>query len=203
MERIFSFCRSTQSVRASGFLMRIEALIHMADAALAITRSGRIIVFGSSSLLGSIPDADQRFELIRRSLDADFILDPFDDQIARVAQDALGADTEFARQFGYHADIVRPMACENFPPGWEQRLIPLDGCAGVFCLEPHDMAVATLFAGRPKDITLLAELIRAGLMNIEVLSKRLFETPMTEAWIVRTDLKLREAAEKGGKPLPR
>ena len=187
MERIFSFCRSTQSVRASGFLMRIEALIHMADAALAITRSGRIIVFGSSSLLGSIPDADQRFELIRRSLDADFILDPFDDQIARVAQDALGADTEFARQFGYHADIVRP----------------LDGCAGVFCLEPHDMAVAKLFAGRPKDITLLAELIRAGLMNIEVLSKRLFETPMTEAWIVRTDLKLREAAEKGGKPLPR
>lgn len=182
--------------------MRIEALKHMAGAALALTHSGRIIVFGSSSLLGSIPDADQRFELIRRSLDADFILDPFDEQIARVAHDALGADTEFEREFGYHADIVRPMAFENFPPGWEGRLLPLDGCAGVFCLEPHDMAVAKLFAGRAKDITLLAELIRENLLNVEVLAKRLFDTPMTEAWIVRTHLNLREVAMKGGRPLP-
>ena len=182
--------------------MRIEALKHMADVALAITRGGRIIVFGSSSLFGSIPDADRRFELIRRSLDADFILDPFDDQIARIAQDTLGVDTEFEREFGYHADIVRPMAFENFPPGWEQRLLPLDGCARVFCLEPHDMAVAKLFAGRPKDITLLADLMREGLLDVKVLAKRLFDTPMTEAWIVRTHSKLREAAEKGGKPLP-
>ncbi|MFO1484443.1 MAG: hypothetical protein U1F71_13875 [Verrucomicrobiaceae bacterium] len=99
--------------------MRIEALKHMVGVALAITRGGRIIVFGSSSLLGTVPDADQRFELIRRSLDADFILDPFDDQIARTAQDALGVDTDFEREFGYHADIVRPMAFDNFPPGWE------------------------------------------------------------------------------------
>jgi len=182
--------------------MRVEALKHMAGVALAITRGGRIIVFGSSSLLGSVPDADQRFELVRRSLDADFILDPFDDQIARVAQDALGVDTEFERQFGYHADIVRPMAFENFPPGWEARLKPLEDCAGVFCLEPHDMAVAKLFAGRPKDITLLADLMREGLLDVEVLAKRLFDTPMTEAWIVRTHAKLHEAAEKGGKKLP-
>lgn len=183
--------------------MRVEALKHMAAVALAITRGGRIIVFGSSSLLGTVPDADQRFELVRRSLDADFILDPFDDLVARVAQDALGADTEFERQFGYHADIVRPMVFENFPSGWEDRLKPLDGCAGVFCLEPHDMAVAKLFAGRTKDITLLAELIRENLLDVDLLSKRLLDMPMTEAWIVRTNLKLCEAAERGGKPLPR
>src|SRR5687768_14335837 len=102
--------------------MRLEALKHMAGVVLSIARGGRIVVFGSSSLFGTVPDADSEFDLIKRSRDADFILDPFDEIIGRIAHDALGAATPFAEQFGYHADIVRPIAFENFPPGWDKRL---------------------------------------------------------------------------------
>jgi hypothetical protein len=183
--------------------MRLEALKHMAGVAMSITRSGRIVVFGSSSLFGTIPDADNEYELIRRSLDADFILDPFDEGVGRVALNALGVTSPFEQQFGYHADIIRPVAFENFPPGWDARLIPLADCPGVFCLEPHDMAVAKLFAGRPKDIALLSELVRTGRLDPAILYQRLTDMPLAEAWIVKTHQRLREVAEKGGNPLPK
>lgn len=75
-------------------------------------------------------------------MDADFVLDPFDETTGKTVGDAIGAEADFASQFGYYADIVRPIGCENFPPGWEDRLIPLEGVPNVFCLEPHDMAAA-------------------------------------------------------------
>lgn len=183
--------------------MHLAALKHLAGVAMAITRCGRIIVFGSSSLFGSIPEADEEFELIRNSLDADFVLDPFDEAIAKVTHDALGRTSPFEQQFGYHADIVRPLAYENFPDDWETRVVPLAGCKGVLSLEPHDMAVAKLLAGRPKDFNLLTDLIRAGPLDPSIIRDRLRGTAMTEVWIRRTHERLYEIAEAGGHPLPR
>ena len=183
--------------------MCLDALKHLAGIVSAITRGGEIVVFGSSSLLGTYPAADSEHEWIHRSDDADFILDPFDEIVGRIAHDAVGRDSELESAKGYHADIIRPIACENFPPGWRERLVPLDGCPGVMCLEPHDMAVAKLFAGRPKDIGLLADLIRAGRLDPAEVERRLISMEMTEAFIVRTHARLKESAVAGGKPLPR
>lgn len=182
--------------------MDIPTLKRIVQAIRTKASDQRLVLFGSASLLGSFPEMGEQETMVRLSRDADFVLDPWDDDMALAVHHLVGARHAFDLEHGYYADIVRPMAFENFPPGWEQRLLPLEGCARVFCLEPHDMAVAKLFAGRPKDVTLLSELIREGLLDVDMLAKRLFATPMTEAWIVRTDLKLREVAEKGGKPLP-
>ncbi len=176
--------------------MRIQALKHLATVALAICGHRRIIVFGSASLFGTFPDADERHELLRTSQDADFIIDPFDERTGITLCDAIGSDAEFASQFGYHADIVRPFATENFPPGWEGRLVSLEGMANVFCLNPHDMAVAKLFAGRPKDIELLTELAVTGRLDLERVGELLCETPMVEAMIVKTHQRLRQVAQQ-------
>lgn len=182
--------------------MHLEALKHLAGVAAAIARNGRIVVFGSSSILASYPKADTDYDLIRRSRDADFVLDPYDETTARIAHDALGADSVFDQEHGYHADIIRPMAYENFPPGWQDRLVPLAGCAGVFCLEPHDMAVAKCFPARPKDRALLVALIQAGRLSPPVIRERLSSMALTEAWIVRSHRFLEETAAAAGQPLP-
>ena len=183
--------------------MDIQALKHMATVAQAIAGPRKIVVFGSASLFGTFPTADDQLEMLRRSQDADFILQPFDEATGRTLNDAIGGDAEFAAQFGYHADIVQPFATENFPPDFESRLVPLDGCANVFCLDPHDMAVAKLMVGRPKDIALLTDLARQQRLNLEKLATLLRQTPMTEAMIVKTHRVLdavRTAAESAGAP---
>ena len=73
------------------------------------------------------------------------------------------------------------MAFENFPPGWDSRLVALEGCLGVFCLEPHDMAVAYCFPARPKDRQLLVSLISAGRLDPLIIKERLSSMLLTEA----------------------
>ena len=65
------------------------------------------------------------------------------------------------------------------------------------------MAIAKIFAGRPKDIELLSALIRFGRLDPLLLYQRLGSIEITESkWIVRSHNCLREVAEKGGRPLP-
>lgn len=80
--------------------MHLKALKHLAAVAAAIAQKGRIVVFGSSSILGTYPEADSDYELVRRSRDADFVIDPYDDGTARIAHDALGVDSVFDQQYG-------------------------------------------------------------------------------------------------------
>ncbi len=183
--------------------MDLKALKHLASVVQAITLGRRLIVFGSILPLRRFPEADDDYELMRRSMDADFVLDPFDETTGKTVGDAIGAEADFASQFGYYADIVRPIVCENFPPGWEDRVIPLEGVANVFCLEPHDMAVAKLFAGRPKDIALLTALMKSQRLDALRIYHLLFETPMPEAMIVKTHSRLKQAADGAGVVLPR
>lgn len=173
----------------------------MATVAQAIAGPRKIFVFGSASLFGTFPTADEQREMLRRSQDADFIIQPFDEAAGRTLNDAIGGDAALAAQFGYHAGIVRPCAIENFPPDFESRLVPLDGCANVFCLDPHDMAVARLMIGRPMGIALLADLARQQRLDLEKVAALLDRTPMTEAMVVNAYRVLdavRPAAESAG-----
>ncbi|MDI1313097.1 DUF6036 family nucleotidyltransferase [Prosthecobacter sp.] len=71
-------------------------------------------------------------------------------------------------------------------PDFRNRLVPLEGCPRVFALDPHDMAVAKLFAGRPKDIRLLSFLLATDRLDEAKVRKLLWDTPMEEKWIVKT-----------------
>jgi len=151
--------------------------------ARALTLQRRIIVFGSSSLLASFRELGEPGNLLETTFDADFLVDDIDDQLAAVLNEAIGEDSLFQSREGYYIDVPRPAITELLPQAWEQRLIALRECENVFCLEPHDLAVAKLRAGRPKDIVLLRDLLCAGRLKAEIVRERLALTRMSEAAI--------------------
>lgn len=176
--------------------MRLDALIHIGRTAAALAESRRIIVFGSSSLLPTFPElGDDHGGALSKTFDADLIIEPWSEEIGVLLDNTLGEDEPFHAQFGYHADIIRPMATEQFPAGWEDRLVPLPGVPGVFCLDPHDMAAAKCQAGRPKDVELLAHLLSTGRLDASVAEARLRAVAMREAMIVKSHRVLDEAVE--------
>ncbi len=184
--------------------MDLPSLIKLVAAIRESGDSRKLVLFGSASVLASYPDlGTDENSMVRRSRDADFVLDPWDEELALRIHERVGARKSFDVEFGFYADIIRPMAYENFPPGWEDRAVPLADCRRVICLEPHDMAVAKCFPARPKDRALLVALIRAGRLQPPVLRERLSSMPLTEAWIVKTHRFLQETAAEAGQPLPR
>lgn len=156
-------------------------------------------MLGSSSLLGYFPSLGDPGGLLEISLDADLLLEPDDEELAGILDEAIGEGRIFQSRFGYYADILRTSITDVLPPGWEERLVPLEECAGVFCLEPHDLAVAKLRAGRPKDLALLTALVVMGRLRAETIRERLDRTSMPEAAIVATYRRLAEVKAAAGR----
>lgn len=181
--------------------MRFSSLKHLADNVSALAPGAEVIVFGSSSALCSHPELPDVTDSYQQTLDADFIIDPWDEALARMLSETLGKDSEFFAQFKYYADIIRPAAFDCFPPDFRDRLVPLEGCPRVFALDPHDMAVAKLFAGRPKDVRLLGFLLATMRLDEQKVRKLLWDTPMEEKWIVRTNQVLDQAVAEAKKLL--
>ncbi len=183
--------------------MRLDTLKHLARTACSIADESKVIVFGSASLLPTFPElGDDHGGPLAKTNDADFIVEPWDEEVGVVLDGTLGEGEPFHNHFGYYADIIRPIAFEQFPKGWEDRLVPLPGVERVFCLDPHDMAAAKCQAGRPKDVELLAFLIATGKLDPAEVKERLYLVPMREAMIVRSHNILKEAVARAAE-LPR
>lgn len=172
--------------------MDLRALIHLTKVAGAVSLQSQIVVLGSSSLLASFADLGEPGNLLVPTYDADLLIAEMDDRSAKALGEIIGEDSQFREHFGYYADLLRLAITDVLPPGWEERLVPLQECAGVFCLEPHDLAVAKLRAGRPKDLALLTALVSTGRLNAGTVRERLDQTPMPEAAIVITYRGLRQ-----------
>jgi hypothetical protein len=158
--------------------MEFTSLKSLLSAVSEAAPGRQILLFGSTSLFASFPDADPHEIGVAVTLDADFFLDP-DDQSTREALDAkLGEDNEYHTTHGYYGDFVDLRMAEGFPTGWRERLVPMPGFENVFALHPMDMAVSKVIAtassridkrfGRRaadrgmKDINTLVALIQAG-----------------------------------------
>jgi hypothetical protein len=94
----------------------------------------------------------------------------------------IGEFTLFDVEYGYYAEGVEEPLC-RFPPGWRERLIPLNTPAteGVtdLCAEPHDLAVAKLLAGRDKDLKYVRALLKSGHLKPRTLLERAEDTSMS------------------------
>jgi hypothetical protein len=160
--------------------MRVQFLVHLLDAVLALARPRRVIVLGSSSLLPLNPhlgDAGQPLEL---SLDADLLVEPVDESLAQILKDAIGHESAFEQRHGYYADILRPEIVETLPAGWETRLAPVPGCPGAFALDPYDLALVKLLVGRQKDLELLRVLLKLGVLEPARMRAHYQQTPFGE-----------------------
>ena len=153
--------------------MTLSALQHIIRAVQALAEDRDILVLGSASLLASFPELGNPDSPLAATYDADLCPDPFDELTGTMLDEALGENRAYYLRHGYHADILRDTILETLPGGWRERLVSVPGCTAAHALEPHDLAAVKLLVGRPKDISLLAHLYTAGLVDAEVVRNRM------------------------------
>ena len=156
--------------------MQRHELEHLIRAAGAITGAEEIMVVGSQAILATVPHPSG---ILARSAEADLftLRDPKD---ADLIDGSIGEGSPFHENFGYYAQGVwRDTA--TLPAGWEERLVTFsnENTRGVVakCLEPHDLAVAKLVAGREKDIEFLQEMLGHGLVRSATILNRIALLP--------------------------
>jgi hypothetical protein len=164
--------------------MRIFALTHLVESTRALAQSRKITVLGSSSLLASFPELGE-LALLENTYDADLLLDPVSKEIAAFLAEAIGRESLFHSEKGYHVDILHPTIVESLPPGWEGRQVPMAGFTNVFALDPYDLAATKLVIGREKDIALVRGLLTLGKISLDLLRARLNTMPLGEKEMFR------------------
>lgn len=157
--------------------MKRHELEHLIRAAGAITGADEIIVIGSQAILAGRPDSP---EALLRSCEADLFTfrDPKD---ADLIDGSIGEGSPFHETFGYYAQGVW-LDTATLPAGWQERLIAIcnENTRHVTgrCLEPHDLAVSKLVAGREKDQEFLAAMWRHGMILEDVIGERISHLPI-------------------------
>jgi len=158
--------------------MRRRELEHLIRAAAAITDQYEIMIVGSQSILGAVPNAPDQ---LLQSMEAD--LYPLHrPDLADLIDGAIGELSPFQDRFGYYAQGVGPETA-ILPKGWEDRLVKIqnentDLKIG-YCLEPHDLAASKLAAGRDKDWQFVVTMLQHAVVSGPVLQERLATLPMT------------------------
>jgi hypothetical protein len=144
-----------------------------------------IVVIGSQAILGSYPDAPEQLLV---SMEADvFPRDRPEDSI--LIDGAIGERSIFHETFGYYAHGVDESTAV-LPAGWKKRLVRVcnentRGATG-WCLEPHDLAVSKLVAGREKDVAFVDVLLQHKLVAAEVIRERLANTDCRSSELLRS-----------------
>ena len=155
--------------------MKRSELAHVLRAASAITDDPRILVIGSQAILASFGEADLP-ETATRSIEVDvaFFDDP-DEAKSDAVDGAIGELSRFHEAFGVYGQGVG-ISTAVLPNGWDQRLVPFDDPEAepsrAVCLEPHDLVVSKLVAGREKDLEFARALVEAGFVDITELEAR-------------------------------
>ncbi|WP_434741129.1 DUF6036 family nucleotidyltransferase [Micromonospora sp. SH-82] len=156
--------------------MRREDLEHVLRSACQIVGDRNVLVIGSQSVLGAIPEDDLPLEATASmEVDVAFLDDPGDRKADKV--DAMiGEFSPFHETYGYYAQGVS-VSTARLPEGWHDRLVLVESESTRpgrgYTLDPYDCVVSKLVAGREKDTIFADALIRAGLIDPEVVAERI------------------------------
>lgn len=166
--------------------MKRHQLEHIIRAASTIADDDEIVIVGSQSILGAHSEAPEEF-LVSEEADVYPRRHP---ERADLIDGSIGELSPFHDTFGYYAQGVSPSTAV-LPANWEDRLIAIKtpatrGATG-WCLEPHDLALSKLVAGREKDLRFVAAMAAHGMLQRDVLDAR--------ARTLAIDPGLREAVE--------
>jgi hypothetical protein len=172
-------------------------------AASGIADDPDILVIGSQSILGTSDESALPVEATR-SMEADvaFRSDPDASKADRV-DGAIGEGSDFHAMYAYYAQGVS-VNTAVLPEGWEERVVSFERADALpshaVCLEAHDLVVSKLVADREKDREFAAALIRAGLVDPELLLERAEALPVPGAVVTRVKQSIqrrtREAARE-------
>lgn len=144
--------------------MNLDQLKHVLRAAAGITEERMFVMVGSQAALLQYPDLPEAM-----MMSAEIDMYPADrSDLADLIDGTIGNDSVFHETFGYHADGVGPETA-RLPQSWKERAVTLPASAatgGATAVAPdiHDLTVAKLLAGRPKDLDWIAAGLAAGLV---------------------------------------
>ncbi len=170
--------------------MNLEQFHHSIRAAREVLRlqgaSGALVIMGSQSILASYSVMVLDSALMM-SAEVDILpVAANRDEINRLSDHldgSLGQESHFHESFGFHVDGIS-IETSVLPQGWVERLIPEvdpDSGATGWCLDPHDLAVAKLIAGRPKDHDFVHILVTQRLIDPVVVRDALVSLDDTRA----------------------
>lgn len=175
--------------------MNRAQLEHIIRASATIADDDEIVVIGSQAVLGAFPQAP--VELLV-SVEADVYPKNRPDR-ADLIDGSIGEGSPFHETFGYYAQGVAPETA-TLPDGWEARLVPVRGPgtrgATGLCLEPHDLVISKLVAGREKDLDFARIAATTGLITEPTLIERLAATPMSDALRPIVESRLRASVSR-------
>ena len=156
--------------------MKREQLEHVVRAASRIAGDSDVLIIGSQSVLGAIPE-DRLPPSATASIEVDvtFFDDPNDHKSDQV-DGAIGELSSFHQTFGYYAQGVS-MSTAVLPAGWRERLVLVETSSTApgrgYVLDPHDCVVSKLVAGRDKDRVFATALIEHQLVSPAVIAERI------------------------------
>jgi len=155
---------------------------HAVRAAAAVLGVDELLVIGSQALHGSV--AGDLPEEALRSVEVDIsALEDPEGKKADLIDGAIGEASMFHATFGYYAQGVEPVTAV-LPEGWQDRLVRFQtaGTRGViaWCLEPHDLWISKMIAGRPKDLEFGRVLLERGIVEPTQLMGRLERVDVKE-----------------------
>jgi hypothetical protein len=147
------------------------------SAAGQIARDSEFIVFGSQSILGTVPKPPKACLV---SLEVD-LYPRNHPQAWDLVVNELGRRSMFSQKQGFFVDCVAPNLAA-FPEGWTERLVPFRtrrtrGVTG-WCVELHDVSASKLAVTREKDVVFVRSLLAARLIKPVVLLNRVASLPV-------------------------
>ena len=177
-----------ESSRSGGAALNREQLAHVLRAATRITDDAEIVVIGSQAILGSYSeDALPSETMFSMEADIAFRNDP-DELKADQVDGAIGEGSDFHTTFSYYGQGVS-ISTAVLPAGWDDRVVAYERADALpshaVCLEANDLVISKLVAGREKDLEFATVLIRADLVDPEILLERAELLPVPGAVIRR------------------
>lgn len=155
--------------------MKREQLEHVLRAASRIVGTEDLLVIGSQSILARWSERRLPAAAVR-SMEVDIAALDGDERKSDLIDGNIGEGSRFHETNGYYAQGVS-LKTAVLPSGWRNRLILFENertrPGRGFCLEPHDCVASKLVAGRTKDYDFAEALVRAGLIKLDVLARRI------------------------------
>ena len=131
-------------------------------------------VIGSAAILAVLPNPPEGALTATRDVD---VIPPDDDEtLADRISFVLGEASEFDVEYGYYAQGVTSRTPQYAPAGWRARAVPVrvEQYTG-WCMDPHDVVLSKLGAGRGKDLDFAKSAAALGLVRRAELLARLRE----------------------------
>ena len=173
--------------------MNRQQFEHVIRAVAAATGIDEVVVIGSQAILGTIPSAPDDM-LISMEVDVFARGQPV---ISDIVDGAVGDGSQFHETFGYYAHGVGEETAVA-PAGWMDRLVKVEidrnvgipGTVTALCMEPHDLVLAKLAAGRDHDIEFAQLALQLGVVGMSTLVSMVELMPANLRPVVRSLLKL-------------